>query len=511
MKRILLYLLPLCSLLAAVSCSKDAAEGRGCSEAVVLTVYADNGNGTRTSLDGVDILWSEKDVLDIWSAEGKRAVTTKTVVSADGRTARFTCPDGFVPTYVASPGGMGLIDGFSMSVSPYFSVFFRNVQEATANSFAPDANIALAAIPKDDPDHIYLRNVGGLVCFIIKESKHKIVSARIEGASASKNSSGKGIPMSGSITVKIDEEGEPYLTGGFNASNAYDYIEVKAKDGEYLKTGTKYYAVFPPATYSNVMITFTDSEGKTATYTKKAPLEVTRNSNQLIGSFSIAEEKWKGESHYYINGHEYIDMGNGVKWATMNVGASAPEKYGDYFAWGETKTKEKFDWETYKWIADGQTKYEYINKYTVDDGTSGAAWYDAKGKFIGDNKTVLDLEDDAARVNWGGSWRIPTEKEWTWLRENCIWTWQRQLEDASGTVVQEAGYVVKGKNGSIFLPATGYRYGSAKYDPVTTGNYWSSSLSDKTTNAIAISISSSRNDRVSNYRMYGFSVRPVSD
>ncbi|MDD6782411.1 MAG: hypothetical protein PUD89_05750, partial [Bacteroidales bacterium] len=103
------------------------------------------------------------------------------------------------------------------------------------------------------------------------------------------------------------------------------------------------------------------------------------------------------------NGHEYVDLGlpSGLKWATCNVGATAPEAYGDYYAWGETTTKSTYEWSTYKWCDgsyDTQTKYCTSSSYgTVD------------------NKTVLDLADDAARANWGGAWRMPTDEEWTEL------------------------------------------------------------------------------------------------
>jgi hypothetical protein len=317
--------------------------------------------------------------------------------------------------------------------------------------------------------------------------------------------------MSGSLTVMIDEIGVPYLTGGFTPNTSYDYIEVKAKDGEYLQTGTKYYAVFPPLTFSNVIITFTDSEGKTATYSKKTLLEITRNSNQLIGSFSIDESKWKGEEHNYINGYEYIDMGNGLKWGTMNVGASKPEDYGDYFAWGETDVKERYVWDNYKWMANGQSSLNFINKYTIDDGRTEASWYDAKGNFIGDNKTILEIDDDAARKNWQGTWRIPTKEEWDWLMKNCIWTWQRELEGENGVIVQVAGYTVKSRNGSIFLPAAGYHYGNAHYDSAKGGYYWSSSLSEVSYDGSGISINADRVFSVNNYRQYGFTIRPVSD
>ena len=105
------------------------------------------------------------------------------------------------------------------------------------------------------------------------------------------------------------------------------------------------------------------------------------------------------------NGHEYVNLGLSVKWATCNVGASSPEEYGDYFAWGEVEPKSIYDFSTYKYCNGSETtltKYNYSSSYgTVD------------------NKTTLELSDDAARANWGGSWRMPTDAELTELREQC--------------------------------------------------------------------------------------------
>ena len=92
--------------------------------------------------------------------------------------------------------------------------------------------------------------------------------------------------------------------------------------------------------------------------------------------------------------HSFVDMGNGLLWATCNVGADKPEDFGNYYAWGETTTKDTYNWSTYKW-GDGTT----FTKYNT---TLGA---------------TLEPDDDAARQNWGGSWRMPTDAEWTWLRD----------------------------------------------------------------------------------------------
>lgn len=141
----------------------------------------------------------------------------------------------------------------------------------------------------------------------------------------------------------------------------------------------------------------------------------------------------------YINGHEYVDLGltSGLKWATCNVGATIPEGHGNYYAWGETTTKSEYD-------ANSIT----FNKAIED--ISGNSYY------------------DAARANWGSTWRLPTSAEFQVLLRNCTWKWVTR-----GT---SNGYEVTGPNGrSIFLPAAGYRDRSSLYDAGEKGYYWSSS------------------------------------
>ena len=139
------------------------------------------------------------------------------------------------------------------------------------------------------------------------------------------------------------------------------------------------------------------------------------------------------------NGHTYVDLGlpSGLLWATCNIGATLPEEYGDYFAWGETSPKE-----------------EYTEENSL---TYGKQMSDISG----------NAQYDAATANWGGDWRMPTRAEQQELLNNCTWTWTTQ----NGV----NGYNVEGPNGnSIFLPAAGDRYGSSLYSAGSNGYYWSS-------------------------------------
>ncbi len=169
---------------------------------------------------------------------------------------------------------------------------------------------------------------------------------------------------------------------------------------------------------------------------------------------------WPDEPVIPADGHEWVDLGlpSGTLWATCNVGANAPEEYGDYFAWGETAPKDYYDWGTYKWCNGSSTT---LTKYCTksDYGYNG---------FV-DNKTEFDPEDDAAYVNWGSSWRMPSVEQIQELCENCTWTWTQR----NGV----NGQLVTGPNGNtMFLPAAGYRWNESLYYAGTVGYYWSRTL-----------------------------------
>ncbi len=171
-------------------------------------------------------------------------------------------------------------------------------------------------------------------------------------------------------------------------------------------------------------------------------------------------------------GHEYVDLGLSVKWATCNVGATSPEDYGHYFAWGETSPKEK---------------------YTEENSlTYGKQMSDISG----------NAQYDAATANWGGDWRMPTNYELGELSDECIWTWTMQ----NGV----EGFNVKGTSGnSIFLPAAGFRDGSSLGG--AGGFYWSSTPYDNNYDYSAyylffVSVGLGMNGH---YCYYGQSVRPV--
>lgn len=218
----------------------------------------------------------------------------------------------------------------------------------------------------------------------------------------------------------------------------------------------------------------------------------TTNEESLQNTIASTKEGNKSQVTINANGHEYVDLGlpSGTLWATCNVGATKPEEYGDYFAWGEVKPKDEYSRETYKWC---DRKYDTLKKYCRK------SWY---GRV--DGKVVLEPKDDVARVRWGGEWRMPSSEEQNELKVNCIWEWVNQ----NGV----GGYKVISKtNGkSIFLPTTGFRDDLGLNDAGSNGSYWSSSLYTNNSNfASYLSFDSSNVDSDEELRYYGQSVRPV--
>ena len=218
-------------------------------------------------------------------------------------------------------------------------------------------------------------------------------------------------------------------------------------------------------------------------------------SMQLRQSQDVALE-FRSETIGILNGHEWVDLGlpSGLLWATCNVGATNPTDYGNYYAWGETTTKETYSWDTYRYC---NGSYNTLTKYCNNSsyGNNGFT----------DELTTLEASDDAATANWGSVWRMPTFDEFVELITSCTVTYLDYPE------YEVPGRLFVGPNGnSIFLPRASERSDNDMFNPVPA-HYWSSSLYtgipscawqlyfDPDTSFM----------HYSGYRSYGRSVRPV--
>ncbi|MBR2084064.1 MAG: hypothetical protein IJ879_05530 [Muribaculaceae bacterium] len=217
-----------------------------------------------------------------------------------------------------------------------------------------------------------------------------------------------------------------------------------------------------------------------------------------LASFKIDQEEEDEEG-------DWVDQGlpSGTIWATRNVGASAPEDYGDYFAWGETAPKNCYDWSTYKWYQSYQDAngayHSGYTKYCTDYG------YGLDG-FV-DNKTELDLSDDAAYAHYPGG-RMPSLEQIQELidKRNCTWQWTQR----NGV----KGHLVTGPNGNtIFLPAAGGRWDESLRDVGKRGHYWSPTLcSILPISACTLNFDKGWvewQDNLGNLRFIGYTVRAV--
>ena len=159
-------------------------------------------------------------------------------------------------------------------------------------------------------------------------------------------------------------------------------------------------------------------------------------------SVSVKEPVWVPEA---------VDLGlpSGIKWASFNLGASKPEEYGNKYAWGEVVPKDEYyTWQNYKW---GDGSQDELTKYNP--------YYNCGYNGYWDSLTTLEPEDDAAFVNLGGKWRMPTKTDFEELLSNCS-----SYKDTKNNV---SGLVFEASNGnSIFLPASSGSFTS----------YWTSSL-----------------------------------
>ena len=183
-----------------------------------------------------------------------------------------------------------------------------------------------------------------------------------------------------------------------------------------------------------------------------------------------------------------IDLGlkSGVKWSCCNVGATSPEQYGNYYAWGETQPKDAYDWQTYQY------------------GKS-------RGSVTNIGKDISGTQYDAATASWGSSWKMPVDTLISELIDSVTTGW---INKEWKTVNGVRGLKFTSKNGAkIFLPAAAHRYGNEQGFVGTNGNYWSSTVDPiYAQDAACMHFSAATNKCVegTGSRTYGYVIRPIS-
>lgn len=371
--------------------------------------------------------------------------------------------------------GGDIEDGHVYAIYPYdkknkcdydgkITVTFPSVQHYKQNSFGIGANIMVA---KTNTTDLRFKHVGGYRTLRLYGAGVTVSSVKLE-------SNGPEF-LSGRTDVTIGSDGKPsvaFIESATNSKSVELVCDTPVTLGSTASDYVEFWFVLPPGVLTEgFTITITDSNGNTFTKSTSNAITIQSGVKKNMSAFEVTIE---GSGQMAIP--EAVDLGlpSGIKWASFNLGASRPEEYGDYYAWGETEPyyisqdpltwkegKEAgYAWSSYKWFMGSERT---MTKYCSD------SYYGYNG--FTDNKTVLDSEDDAAHVNLGGNWRMPTDDEFTELLQSCTWEWTTQ----NGV----NGYLVTGSNGnSIFFPAAGGRedqiLASGVLD-ILGGTYWSSS------------------------------------
>ena len=452
-----------------------------------FTLYATSGeNDTRTVLqqDG-RVFWSPSDCITVFYGNVPGMFTstnTEPAASAEftGSLGSFAI-DGETEFRAIYPHSNDIVTPTDAGI---LSIGLPWEQTGVEGTFADDLFICVAK-SKDVNLHFY--NVCGGVKFSLARDDIKKVVFR----------GNNGETLAGRMAVEFDSKGIPQVT---DMTGGKSSVTLVAPDGGTFKEGAYYYLVLVPQSLTKgyTMELWTDELVETVS--SEASVTVRRAAWGVL--------KGLGTTSPSIFIPEAIDLGlpSGLKWASFNLGASAAEEYGDHYAWGETEPyyssmdpitwiegKESgYYWPSYRWC---MGDYNTLTKY-CNDSSRGYNGFT-------DTKTVLDPEDDAAQVNLGGSWRMPTDAEWNELLENCTWTWTTQ----NG----ENGRLVTGSNGnSIFLPAAGLRSNANLFIAGSFGYYWSSSLgAGDQNNAKSVYLGSGDVGRDFGCRSYGLSIRPV--
>ena len=351
------------------------------------------------------------------------------------------------------------------------------------------SNDAFPAMGKSGSLSMPFYNICGGIKFFV--SRADIKSVTIKG--------NNGEALTGKVKVTFNSDGHPEVAEVIDGQTE---VTLTAPGDGAFKAGNYYYMTLLPGLLDGGFTMSFTTASETGTLKSDKQQTIKRSVFGTLKNIDSKVAEW--ESNVPIP--EYVDLGLSVKWATFNVGATKPEEYGDYFAWGETQPKSNYSWLAYKFRASGDSNDNILfNKYCLSDNSNN--W---GGSGAPDNKTILDSEDDAAHVIWSGDWRMPTIEEWIELNDNCTWEWTNNYNGTgvSGRKVtsNKAGYTDK----SIFLPAADLRSGTSLAGGGSYGFYWSSSLgTDRPYNAYYVHFYSNGVLRDTYGRYLGLSVRPV--
>ena len=420
--------------LLAVSCTvKEPEQGGMVSDAPKLTAMttpATRVSVVSSSGQSKTVVWNKGDDLSVFMHSAK---PMKYVLEGDGGESRgvFAYDSGFLGGYEFA--NLYCVYPYGKNVSyedGALKVTIPSEQTYTEKSFDPKANVMVAA---SQSNTLQFQNVCGYLVLRLYGEEMAVKSLTLRGFGDE--------ALAGPATAYayLDEDPDLALDEGSGVKAIRLTAEEPVAMGTSADAPTEFWFVVPPMTFENGFeVRIMDAEGNLARaeYTKPATIE--RNQIFWMDPLEALPNS--------VNGHAFVEMAPGLFFSTTNVGASIPEEYGDFFAWGETMPKEEYNWTNYKWTLGIQSYPSTLadsdfEKYNIFDG------------FM-----HLEAEDDAATANWGQNWHTPAQSQWKWLsdEENCTWEWTTQ-NDTTGYLVTSKAPGCEGNQ--IFLPAGGYYSG----------------------------------------------------
>lgn len=520
----------MCAILTLASCGSDIeltdAQSPVKGEYKVTFTASQEGSATRTAIDADDatkVIWQPGDAITVFDGNNQNCTfefakyakingeTVKTIGEFEG-TITVTEPKRYCAVYPAAEGAEITEENDMISDAPTADAPASNYiitglmlpveQVATPGGFDPQAAIMTACNNnadniKNESEDLSLgefKHVCAFVKITTTEAYDKITFTANGGDSIAGNFSAKvgadGISEVIPTTIITETDGTAGDNGASDVIRTFPSSTVSlvpAVEGTKIAPGTYFIAILPGTLEKGFTMSCTSVDEESSEVTTM--LRSFKGSTGAFSRCNVVNMGTVNATDWTRVTQKYVDLGLSVKWATCNVGASQPQEYGDYFAWGETEGnnsgKTIFDWPTYKWCEGSETT---LTKYNTNDEYG----------FV-DDKITLDASDDAAHINWGSAWRMPTPSEQQELRNTCYWEWTDSYK-SSGI----AGYIVyKAKSDAdkgikknnynnatttmsyttndthVFLPSAGYYDRDSYRKAGDCGSYWSSNESNE--------------------------------
>ena len=473
MKRLLGFMMLASAVPAIFSCNKadeldPVMEPR---EMVITAVREGSEPGTKTEIVSGKTYWSVADEISVFfgagTAGGAKFTSTNTEPST---TADFS---GILNAVTGSTGGAE--QKYFWGVYPFneenavtlngssnfLTTVVPDAQYGKADSFSEGQNIAVG---RSTGLEMSFRNLLSGLKFTFNRSDITRVVVR----------GNNGEYLAGKVNVSMDS-GDPVVTSVLEGKTQ---VSLTMEDQSAFEVGPVYQVLFLPTNFTQgLTVTFYASNGSVGKRTYKAN-NYERNA---------PKSSTNADSGATFVSPSFVDMGNGLKIATFNMGANSPEDAGDLFAWGETRAKSKYAWDNYKYGSSETSLTKYV----------GSSEY---GSPV-DRRTQLEAMDDPATMSWGSGWRVPTIKELKTLCDDTYYTWEWTTNYNSTGV---RGYIVTSKSTSktIFLPANIGR----------EGMYWSSTVYSRSSDRAQNMFFSQMNGYLADYvapRYMGYGIRPI--